>query len=436
MRPVPSVAVRSAPRSTPAWSPVIAGVLAVMLGGVSGRATATDWPQFLGPHRDGTSVEAVRRNWPADGPAVLWSREVGAGFSSPVVTGDRVLLHQRRGDEEVLECFEAAKGGEPRWRATQTTTYRDDFGFDDGPRATPAVADGRVFTFGAEGTLGAFELATGRCLWSTNAARGFGADKGFFGFACSPLVTGGLVLLSLGGRDGAGLVAFEADTGRLRWRTGTAEAGYSAPVLGEFGGRQCAVFFTRAGLAIVDPLSGAVQLEHPWRSRQHASVNAATPLVLAPDRVFLTASYGTGAAMFQIGDRAARRVWSGDEMLSSHYASVVTRDGLLFGFHGRQESGPELRCVEAATGRVRWSKNGLGAGTVLLARDQLLVLTERGELLVASAAGDAFRPSARAQVLGSGTRGYPALANGRWFGRDPRRLVCLDLGESANGSAK
>ncbi len=167
--------------------------------------------------------------------------------------------------------------------------------------------------------------------------------------------------------------------------------------------------------------------EHPWRSRQQASVNAASPVAIGTNRIFLTTSYDTGATLLEIRGGKVVTIWSNDESLSSHYASVVHRSGLIFGFHGRQEYGASLRCIEAATGKVRWTKDGLGSGSVLLADDQLLVLTERGELIVAQAVADGFRPMARAQVLGSGTRAFPALANGLWFGRDTKKLVCLDL---------
>lgn len=390
-------------------------------------ATAADWPQFLGPRRDGTSPDPITTPWPADGPQVRWSREVGSGFSGPVVVGKRVLLHQRRGSEEILECLDADQGGKMLWSASQPTGYRDDFGFDNGPRATPAVQENRVFTFGAEGTLSAFDLDSGKVLWSSALGRQLGADKGFFGFASSPLPAGALVLVNVGAPNNAGIVAVEAATGQIRWKSTSHGASYSAPILTPLEGAPRAVFFTRAGLAVVDPTDGRLLAEHPWRSRQNASVNAAAPLALGTNRIFLTTSYDTGATLLEIREGKVRSLWSNDESLSSHYASVVHRDGLIFGFHGRQEYGASLRCIDAATGKVRWTKDGLGSGSLMLAGQQLLVLTERGELIAAPAVPEGFRPAAQAQVLGSGTRAFPALANGLWFGRDTRKLVCLNL---------
>lgn len=390
-------------------------------------APGSDWPQFLGLRRDGSSPDPVTTNWPAEGPRVRWSREVGSGFSGPVAVGNRVLLHQRRGNEEILECLDAEADGKLLWSTAQPTAYRDDFGFDNGPRATPAIQGNRVFTFGAEGQLAAFDLDSGRLLWSSPLARQLGADKGFFGFASSPLADGSLVLVNLGAPDNAGIVAVEAATGRIRWKATSHAASYSAPILAPLDGALRAVFFTRAGLAVVVPADGTLIAVHPWRSRQHASVNAASPLAIGTNRIFLTTSYDTGATLLEIRNGKVGTIWSNDESLSSHYASVVHRNGLIFGFHGRQETGASLRCIDAATGKVRWSRDGLGSGSLLLAGDRLLVLTERGELIAAPAVAEGFRPLARAQVLGTGTRAFPALAHGLWFGRDTKKLVCLDL---------
>ncbi len=408
------------------WRVVLA---AVGLGGslVGAPGWSADWPQWLGPERNGSSREKASWSWPADGPTAVWSRPVGHGFSGPVISGNRLILHHRLGDEDVVECWDLARGGEPLWRRARAATYRDNFGFDDGPRATPAIEGGRVYALGAEGNLSCLELGSGAVVWEVPLAKKFGADKGFFGFACSPLVTGGQVMLNVGGADGAGVVALDAATGKTRWKATSHEAGYAAPVSMGTGADARIAFFTREGLVIAVPDSGRVEADFPWRSRQGASVNAATPLVVGK-RVFLTSSYGVGGVLLDWDGKNLTEVWSGDESLSSHYASVVERGGYIYGFHGRQESGAVLRCVELGTGKVRWTAPSMGSGSVILADDVLLVLSERGELVAASASPERFRVLARGQVLGTGVRAYPALAGGRLVARDPRRMVCLELG--------
>lgn len=398
-----------------------------LLGAWLGKATAADWPQFLGPARDGTYAgPALATSWPKEGPPRVWSKRIGQGFSGPVVSEGKVILFHRLGDRETVECLDAGNGTS-LWSFAYPTQYRDDFGFDEGPRATPAVAAGKVFTFGAEGMLHCLDFAGGRKLWSVDTRARFGAPKGYFGLACSPLVEGGAVLLNIGGADGAGMVAFEADSGDLRWKATDHPASYSSPVAATFGGRRLVLFFTRRGLAGLSPEDGRVLFEFPWRSRLDASVNAATPLVVG-DTIFLSASYGTGAVWLRVKSNATlEKEWSGDDILSNHYATSVHRDGFLYGFDGRQEFGPNLRCVELATGKVRWSEERFGAGAILRAGELLLILRENGELLLAAASPERFRPLARAQILGGGVRAYPALADGFLFARDKAALACFDL---------
>lgn len=384
-----------------------------------------DWPQFRGLHRDGVSSELITNTWPKDGPAVIWKATIGQGYSGPVVGDGRMLLHHRPGDEDVVEAWDASTG-KSLWRHSRPATFTDDFGSDDGPRATPAIDGNRVFTFSADGRLTALSLVDGHVLWEVDTAKDLKADKGFFGFACSPLVLGGVVIVQIGGANGAGIVGFDRESGRVRWKATDHEAGYAAPVAAELKGYSRVVCFDRAGLVVLDPAQGRVVTEFPWRARMHASVNAASPVVLG-DQILLTASYGTGAILLKLSDAKTAPVWSGDEMLSAHFATPLLRQGFLYGFHGRQEQSPSLRCVEWATGRVRWDAARLGAGNILAADDKLLILLETGELILAAADPKEFRILARAQVLGSNARAIPAFANGRWYGRDKSKLVCLGL---------
>jgi outer membrane protein assembly factor BamB len=349
-----------------------------------------------------------------------------------VVKGDRVILFHRVGNEEVVEALDA-RTGTPLWRSAYTTTYRDDFGFDEGPRAVPVVVQGRVYTFGAEGQLQALDLADGKRIWSVDTARRFSVPKGYFGAAGSPLVEDGRVIANIGGRDGgkdAGVVAFDAATGAILWTATNHQASYSSASGATFGGRRTAVFFTRQGLVALDPASGGVLFQRTWRSRSAASVNAASPLIVG-DRIFISASYETGAALLRVQGNTLSEIWSQDEAMSNHYATSVIHNGILYGFHGRQEFNPSFRAVELDTGKVRWSMEKFHAGTVTLAGDMLVILRETGELMLAAASPDGFRPLAQAQVLPAMARAHPAIADGFLFARNSdtrnNELVCLDL---------
>jgi outer membrane protein assembly factor BamB len=394
------------------------------------EAWSTDWPQFLGPTRNGVySGTNLADSWPKEGPPILWQKKVGQGFSGPVVANGKLILFHRLEDRETVECLDA-RSGRQLWLFDYPTTYRDDFGFDEGPRATPAIAEGRVYAFGAEGVLHCLDLDSGKKLWSMNAKDQFRAPKGFFGIACSPLVEGNIVLLNVGGADGAGIVAFDKMTGKVVWRATDDEASYSSPVTATINGKRQALVLTREGLVSVDPANGKVLFKFPWKPPMHASVTAAVPLVM-DDMIFLSASYGAGAVLLRVNNDKPETIWSADDVLSNHYATSVHHNGFLFGFDGRQEQSCNLRCVELKTGKIRWSRDRFGAGTIMLAGDQLLILSERGELIRAPATPTEFKPSARVQILPVQVRAHPALANGLFYARSPDKLVCVDLRKPA-----
>jgi outer membrane protein assembly factor BamB len=409
------------------WASVLAALFGLSV-------CAHDWPQFLGPQRNGVySGPPLATKWPAGGPRKVWQKSIGTGFAGPAVVGNRVLLFHRVGDEEVVDALDA-KTGAAVWHFAYPSHYRDDFGFDEGPRAVPVVANGRVYTFGAEGLLHAIALDTGRRIWGVDTLRRFQVRKGFFGAAGSPLVEDGRVVANIGGRDGAkdaGIVAFNADTGDVLWTATNHEASYSSPVGATLGGRRAIVAFTRQGLVALEPATGAVRFQKSWRSRSMASVNAATPLVLG-DQIFVSATYETGAALLRVKDDALTDVWTSDDVMSNHYATSVALNGVLYGYHGRQEFNPSLRAVELATGKVRWSEDRFRAGTVTLAGDKLVILRETGELVLADASPQAFRPIARAQILPPTLRAHPAIADGFLYVRNSDTnqhdiLACFDL---------
>jgi outer membrane protein assembly factor BamB len=387
---------------------------------------AADWPQFLGPGRNGVySGPALSESWGATGPRIVWRRSVGQGLSGPVVSGNRLILFHRVANREVVEAMDPATG-KTLWEYGYPTTYRDDFGFDEGPRAVPVVANGIVYTFGAEGQLHAVDVTSGQKVWSEDTMRRFGVAKGFFGAAGSPLVEDGRVIANVGGASNSGIVAFDAKTGVVLWNATTQPASYSSGVSAVIGGKRLAVFLTRNALVGLDPATGQQLFQRTHRARQNSSVNAASPVV-SGDAIFISAEYGPGAGVVRVNGSTLDEVWFSDEALSNHYATSMLQEGILYGFHGRQEFGQSFRAVEFQTGKVRWSQERFGAGTVTIAGSRLLILRENGELLLAPATPDAFRPLARAQILTSTVRAYPAIADGILYARNDNTLVAVDL---------
>ena len=370
----------------------------------------------------------MAESWPKEGPKKVWERDVGQGFSGPVVAEGKLILFHRLDEKEVVESLDA-RSGKPLWRFEYPTSYRDDFGFDEGPRATPAVSDGRIYTFGAEAKLKCLDLTTGSNYWTVDVRKEFESPKGFFGFACSPLVEGKSVLLNAGGKQGAGIVAFDKANGKLLWKSSDDEASYSSPITASMHGKRCVLFVTRTTLTATDIETGTVLWSTPFRPSTRTSVSAASP-VLVDDCVFISGAYGTGAELLQISEKGAKKIWSSDDAISSHYATAVASKAFLFGIHGRTDPSFEpagLRCIELKTGKLRWEEKSFGAATLTLAGDRLLILTERGELILAPAASDGFKVLARAQILPNQVRAYPALVDGFFYARSKNKLVCLDL---------
>jgi len=269
------------------------------------------------------------------------------------------------------------------------------------------------------------DLSSGKRIWSVDTARQFGVAKGFFGAAGSPLVEDGRAIANIGGKN-AGIVAFDAKTGKVLWTATEDAASYSSGIGATIAGRRYAVFLTRNGLVGLDPATGEVRFQRAWRARQAASVNAATP-VIRGDSIFLSAEYGPGAAVLKLDGSTLTDVWTSNDVLSNHYATSVYAGGYLYGFHGRQEFGQSFRAVEFQTGKVRWSQDRFGAGSVTLAGNRLLIVRENGELVLAAVSPEGFTPVARAQILPGVVRAYPAIAGGLLYVRNEKTLVCLDL---------
>ncbi|GIW80254.1 MAG: alcohol dehydrogenase [Gemmatales bacterium] len=395
-----------------------------LLVGLVLPSQAEDWPQFLGPNSNGISREkGLISRFPENGPTIVWRKKIGIGYSAPVVAGQRVVVFYRRGDSNVVECLDARRG-ESFWKFSYETDYSDAYGKGDGPRSTPTIAADKVYTLSAEGILHCLGLRDGTKIWQRHLLRDYQVPRNFFGVGTSPIVEGNLLLINVGGK-GAGIVAFDKNTGKEVWKVTDDGASYASPVAATIDGQRHVFFFTRRGLVSIAPQTGKVRFSKYWRPRINASVNAANPVV-AGDLVFVSTSYDTGALVVKVSRSGADEVWKGDGILTNHYNTSIHHDGYLYGIDGRQERGARLRCIELKTGKVQWTKEGFGCGSIIFADDKLIILTEQGELVLVEATPKAYRELARAQVL-SPTRSQIALANGLLYARDDEKILCIQM---------
>ena len=404
-----------------------ASVLVISL--LSTSTPAADWPQILGPTRNGVAAagETPPVAWGALGPKFLWDLEVGRGFAGVAIADKTAYLFHRVDDEEVVAALDIATG-KPQWTSKSPVRYVSGISSDDGPRCTPIVVGDKLVVFGVAGNLRCLDRATGKELWSRETWREYKAPEGYFGAGSTPLVHDGRVIVNVGGPKGACVVAFALNDGKTLWQTGDDQASYSTPVVMKVGNQERIVVVARLHCLLLDPATGKEFARMPFGARG-PTVNAATPLIL-DDKLFLTASYGIGAMLVNVSDTKLEPVWKSDELLSSQYTTPVMHKGLLFGLHGRQDVGSaELRCVDPANQKVLWSEPRFGAGHLLLIGDSILAITTDGKLTLLRASGEKYEKLAQATLTQDTVQALPAYSNGLLLFRDTGKLYCFDLGK-------
>lgn len=386
---------------------------------------AADWPQFLGLNRDSKSKEInLLQKLPKGGPPVVWKLKAGEGYSAPVIADGKLVLFHRLADRDHVTCVDA-KTGKQKWDFSYPTNYRDNLGKGDGPRSTPVIDGEHVYTLSADGRLHCITMKDGNKVWMSNLNRDYQVPDSFFGVGTSPIVEGDLVVVNVGGKKG-GIVALNKKTGKEVWTATDHQASYASPVATTVDGARHLLFFTRHGLVSLDPKTGKERFSKRWRARINASVNATSPVV-ANGQVFVSSSYSTGAFVADLKKDDLKVIWSNDEAISCHYSPCAYHDGHLYGFDGRQEEGARLRCVDWKTGKVRWNKERIGCGSLIIADGQLIVFNEAGELILAELTPKGYREKSRADVLEGVCRAHVALANGYLYVRNADTLTCLDM---------
>jgi len=392
------------------------------------HASASDWPQFLGPTRNAVYAgPPLAEEWPATGPPVVWSADVGEGYSSPVVGEERLVICHRIENDLIIDCFDS-KTGRKHWSFKHPMQFRDGAYFDSGPRPTPTIKEGRVFAANTDGYLVCLDLKNGEKVWSRQPTSEFKRSGTWHGCVASPLVTEKAVILPVGGTNAAGVVAFARATGEILWQALDEKAGAASPVLATFDGKPQVLVLSRVALHSLDPETGTNYWQVPTRRQTTGNVYAASPVVFG-DQIFLSAWYQLGAQLLRVKHGQPEEIWRRADAISTRYANGTVFEGHLYGFHGHawERGGPSLRCIELATGKVVWEQPQAGSGTIIRAGGDLLILSDTGELQLAKASPKEFKIKARAQVVGRTTRSYAASADGFVFVTDPRKLVCLDL---------
>lgn len=383
-----------------------------------------NWPQFRGPNRDGISTETgLLQQWPESGPPLMWkASEIGNGYSSVAIRGDRAYVLGARDADELLIALDPADG-KIVWTQRIGETFRNKWG--DGPRSTPTVSGEAVYALSSRGDLFCVAAATGKPKWNVNLLEKYGGRNIKWGISESPLVEGKHVICNSGGSGGS-IVALDKHTGREAWRSVGLDdtCSYASAVAATIGGvRQIVHFIGGAAVGI-----RASDGKPMWRYEKVANdtANCANPII-SGSFVFVTSGYDTGAALLKLaskgGATAADEVYFTRDMMN-HHGGVVLHDGHVYGFSSKM-----LACLELQSGKEKWSDRSVGKGSVLLADGRLYLLSEKGAVGLCDASPEGYRERGRfsLEVRGEATFAHPVVAGGRLYLRNGDELLCYNL---------
>jgi outer membrane protein assembly factor BamB len=403
--------------------------LLLMLEAAAAAEPRAEWPQHLGPDRNGISAETgLLEAWPEGGPKELWRVKGGVGMSGLAISGGKLLTMVQRDGQQKLIALSADKG-EPLWETDIAPAYENQMG--NGPRATPTIAGGQVFVFTGEGILAAVRFSDGKLLWSHDVLDEHQGEPADYGMACSPLVAGGKVIVTAGAPEAA-VVAYDAKSGKLAWTAGDDLPGYSSPALLNVGGAEQVVVFTGGSVLGLKAGTGERFWRYPYET--DFGCNIATPIAYQ-DQVFVSAGENHGSVLLSlknIGDEfKPSEVWSSygpKSVLRNEWQTSILLGDYLYGFDNVGGAGPvsHLTCIKADTGKVAWQQPRFGKGNMIAAEGKLFMSTLAGELVIARASPKKYEELGR-KVVASKTRQAPALAGGLLYLRDDKEIVCLDV---------
>jgi outer membrane protein assembly factor BamB len=395
--------------------------------------SAGDWPQVLGPQRNGWAQGESVEPWSGELP-ILWQYDCGAGYAGVAVSDGNVFLWHRIDDKEILDCL-SARDGKRLWRTEFDAFYRGGVDPDTGPRCVPVVHEDFVVVYGAAGDLHAVNRTTGKTVWSRPLREETGADEGYFGAGSTPLIiddadAGTLVVVEVGGRGGNGLMAGNLRDGQTRWGATDAEAAYASPLAMDHDERRIVIALMRLDLIAISPATGELIAKSPFGKRG-PTVNAATPLIDG-NQIFMTASYGIGCEKIALEAGQFKSLWSSD-VISSQYATPLLYQGFLYAVTGRDDMGsPGLCCVNWESGKQTWAKPNFGTAHLIGVGDRILAQEIDGRIDLLAADPNQFKSLANAKLPTGSYRSLPAISDGILYCRrsqTPRegQIIAIEL---------
>jgi outer membrane protein assembly factor BamB len=400
----------------------VVAVVAVAMSAFA-QAPGSDWPQWRGPQRDGIATLTAPRTWPA-ALKKRWEVPVGVGHSSPVVSGDRVIVHARQGEQEITRAFDL-KTGKQLWRKDYAAPYTVNpaaAGHGPGPKSTPVIANGRVYTFGISGILSAHALTAGTLLWRTPAP----PAPPEYGTAMSPIVEAGMVIVHVGANDKGALTAFDAATGKQRWQwTGDGPA-YASPIVADFNGTRQLVTQSENAVIGVNVATGRLLWQVPFKT--NFDQNSITAVVVRDLVIYSGLENGTTAVRIGRNGTAwtAQPLWKNDQ-ISMYMSSPVVSENTLYGLSHRNRG--QFFAIDLITGKTLWTTPGREGdnASMMLAGPLLLLSTTNAELIVARANPAKFEEIKRYTIADSAVWAHPAVAGVAIIVKDVDKLICWEV---------
>lgn len=393
----------------------------------------TDWPQLFGPTRNCVSSErGIKANWGESGPREIWRLPIGSGYSSPVVSRGHLVVYHRQGDEEIVQSVNPEDGIE-QWRRSFPTNYRCKYEYSSGPYSTPFISDDRVFVIGAQADVRCLDLSSGELIWHRNMRNDYELEEQLFAFGASPVIDGQRLIFNLGSRKSkTGIVALDVRDGQTLWTATDHRASYASPVITQLYDRRYLFVLTYEGLVAMEPESGEVFWTEEFQSKSVDSVNATSPAVWK-NHVVVMQGPGPGARCWRIqSDGKYSLAWKDRRVLDSQFNSLLVHDGHLFGFTAKREGGAAFRCVDFATGKLKWSWNSdIQRGSCVAADGRIILWGEHGHLAAVDLNCERLNASTITSepLLKQPCYASPALSQGRLFLRNEHFLVAYDLRE-------
>ena len=393
---------------------------------ICSAAPAADWPNWRGPNFNGISNETGwDADWQGDEPKVLWEASLGTGFASMAVSNGKVYAMGNIDDKDILYCFNEATG-EEIWKQSYDCPLLNK-NHEGGPCSTPTVDGDAIYTFSKDGDALRFKASTGDIIWHTNLNKEFGFKHPRWHFSGSPLIVDDLIILNVGSSG----VALKKEDGSIAWQSGKSESGYATGVLINIGEQKSVVLPVFREIVAVNPKTGDVIWKFPWRTKY--DINAAEP-IFSGDLMFISSGYDHGCALVKIDGSNVTEIWQNKNMRNQMNSSVLW-EGHLYGIDGQNDGKGKLRCIDFKTGQIKWTQDGLGTGSLMLADGKLIILGERGRLVIAEASPDGFKELASKQILRGKCWTVPVLANGRIYARNADgHMVCVDVSGKAEDS--